>query len=61
MKSEKEIRQARNDLEALKNSHLAKATDANDEGLQAIHNEMAVEADTKIEALEWVLGDINKL
>lgn len=61
MKTEDEVRKARNDLDALKNSHLAKAMDANDEGLEAIHSEMAVEADTKLEALEWVLGDIDTL
>lgn len=61
MRTEDEIRKAVGDLRELKEKHLARATDANDEGLAALHNELAVEADTKIESLEWALGEIDTL
>ena len=57
MRSEKEIREVMEKLLEQKNSHKAKSTDANEEGLASLHDELAAEADCKLEALEWVVGD----
>jgi hypothetical protein len=61
MRSEEEIREAIEKLTEQKNNHSAKSTDANEEGLAALHNELASEADCKLEALEWVIGDSEEI